>query len=253
MVAMGFGIMPMGAEDYPTILPTATFIKTDGTEETIVMAASSEGEGASESGSSYEGSAPLVGRFMANPSDVGMWNEYYEWRFYREGREDAPYLIRYEQDTEYTFVESGSHRIVCYAVFTQGNDTVAYTKEYWDGVGALELSISESKLEMPNAFSPNHDDINDIYKAKKGHQSIVEFHATIYNRWGQKLYEWNDPDGGWDGTYKGKDVKQGVYYVAVRARGADGRVFNIKRDVNLLRGYTETTGSTGSSTTGGDD
>ena len=39
----------------------------------------------------------------------------------------------------------------------------------------------------------------------------------------------------------GKDVKQGVYFVLVKAKGADGRKFNIRKDVNLLRGYTETT------------
>ena len=67
----------------------------------------------------------------------------------------------------------------------------------------------------------------------------MEFHAYIFNRWGQKLYEWDNPANGWDGTYKGKDVKQGVYFVLVKAKGADGRIFNIKKDVNLLRGYTE--------------
>ncbi|CCZ11253.1 putative uncharacterized protein [Prevotella sp. CAG:1092] len=92
---------------------------------------------------------------------------------------------------------------------------------------------------MPNAFSPNGDGINDIYKAKEGYQSIVEFHAYIFNRWGQKLYEWTDPAGGWDGKYKGKDVAQGVYYCLVKAKGADGRKYDIKTDVNLLRGYTE--------------
>lgn len=92
---------------------------------------------------------------------------------------------------------------------------------------------------MPNAFSPNGDGINDIYKAKEGYQSIVEFHAYIFNRWGQKLYEWTDPAGGWDGKYKGKDVAQGVYYCLVKANGADGRKYDIKTDVNLLRGYTE--------------
>mgnify|MGYP003523684836 CR=1 FL=1 len=35
-------------------------------------------------------------------------------------------------------------------------------------------------------------------------------------------------------------IKQGVYYVLVKAKGADGRKFNIRRDVNLLRGYDET-------------
>ena len=129
-----------------------------------------------------------------------------------------------------------------WATFVQGTDTVAYTNEYWQSEGSpLSISIAESKLEMPNAFSPNGDGINDVYKAKSGYQSLVEFQATIFNRWGQKLYSWNDPAGGWDGKFNGQDVKQGVYYVLVKARGADGRKFNIRRDVNLLRGYTETT------------
>ena len=73
----------------------------------------------------------------------------------------------------------------------------------------------------------------------------MEFHAYIFNRWGQKLYEWTDPADGWDGKYLGKDVKQGVYYVLVKAKGADGRKYDIKKDVNLLRGYTETSGNGG--------
>ena len=101
----------------------------------------------------------------------------------------------------------------------------------------LKLSISESKLEMPNAFSPNGDGINDVYKAKEGWQSIIEFKGYIFNRWGQKLFEWHNPAEGWDGKYQGKDVKQGVYFCLVKAKGADGQVFNIKTDVNLLRTY----------------
>ena len=100
--------------------------------------------------------------------------------------------------------------------------------------------VLTSQLIMPNAFSPNHDQINDIYKVKE-YQNIVEFRATIFNRWGQKLYEWTKIDEGWDGTYRGKDVKQGTYFVLVKARGADGKTYNIRKDVNLLRGYTEGT------------
>ena len=160
---------------------------------------------------------------------------------YRQGKRDNPYMIRYDENTHSTFTESGSHLIELWATFTQGNDTVSYTDEYWNtGATPLSVSIYESKLEFPNAFSPNGDGINDIYKAKNGYKSIVEFHATVFNRWGQKLYSWDDPAGGWDGKFNGKDVKQGVYFVLVKARGADGRKFNIKRDVNLLRGYTET-------------
>ncbi len=217
--------MAMLADEVPTINPTATFQTPDG----------------DETGTSYSGSAPLTVRFTANAEHVGSWTSHYEWRFMLEGQ-TTPYLVRYEEDTEYTFLKAGLHRIELYATFIQGNDTVAYTEDYWKDAEPITVSISESKLEMPNAFSPNGDGINDVYKAKSGYQSLVEFHAYIFNRWGQKLYEWTDPAGGWDGKYKGSDVKPGVYFVLVKAKGADGRKFNIKRDVNLLRGYTEGTG-----------
>ena len=213
------------ADEVPTIDPQATFT-TD------------EGE---ETGTSYSGSAPLTVVFHANAENVGMYTPHYEWRFTKEG-ETQPYLVRYEEETEYTFTETGSHRIVLYATFINGNDTVAYTKDYWQDAQPITIQISESKLEMPNAFSPNGDGINDIYRAKNNYQSIVEFDAYIFNRWGQKIYEWHDPAGGWDGKFNGKDVKQGVYFVLVKAKGADGRKYNIKKDVNLLRGYTESNG-----------
>lgn len=213
-------------DEIPTISPTATYITDEGEEEN----------------SNMSGNAPLVGRFQANPQNVGEYSANYEWRFTFDG-ESTPYLTRYEENTEYTFTKAGTHNIVVYATFINGNDTIAYTQEYWDEIGPMRVTISESKLEMPNAFSPNGDGINDIYKAKDGYQSIIEFHAYIFNRWGQKLYEWDDPAGGWDGKYNGKDVKQGVYFVLVKAKGADGRTFNIRRDVNLLRGYTEESGT----------
>lgn len=213
-------------DEIPTISPTATYVTDEGEEEN----------------SNMSGNAPLVGRFQANPQNVGKYSANYEWRFTIDG-ESTPYLTRYEENTEYTFTKAGTHNIVVYATFVNGNDTIAYTQEYWDEIGPMRVTISESKLEMPNAFSPNGDGINDIYKAKDGYQSIIEFHAYIFNRWGQKLYEWDDPAGGWDGKYNGKDVKQGVYFVLVKAKGADGRTFNIRRDVNLLRGYTEESGT----------
>ncbi len=213
------------ADEVPTIDPQATFT-TD------------EGE---ETGTSYSGSAPLTVVFHANAENVGMYTPHYEWRFTKEG-ETQPYLVRYEEETGYTFTEAGSHRIVLYATFINGTDTVAYTKDYWQDAQPITIQISESKLEMPNAFSPNGDGINDIYRAKNNYQSIVEFDAYIFNRWGQKIYEWHDPAGGWDGKFNGKDVKQGVYFVLVKAKGADGRKYNIKKDVNLLRGYTESNG-----------
>lgn len=94
-----------------------------------------------------------------------------------------------------------------------------------------------SHIDIPNGFSPNGDDINEILRVKSSTTGITEFRAIIYNRWGQKLYEWTDLDGGWDGTYNGSPVKQGTYFVLIKAKGSDGQTHTIKRDVNLLRGY----------------
>ena len=169
--------------------------------------------------------APLTVRFAANPTetegDVG-----YEWRFTREG-EEKPFMTRYEETTTYEFKQSGMTKVELYVTMA-GYDEAELTATF-------SISITNSMLEMPNAFSPNGDGVND--KAKENHKSIVEFHAYIFNRWGQKIYDWTDINGGWDGTWNGKDVKDGTYYVLVKAKGADGINYEIKKDVNVLRKY----------------
>lgn len=171
--------------------------------------------------------APLTVRFAANPTetegDVG-----YEWRFTREG-EEKPFMTRYEETTTYEFKQSGMTKVELYVTMA-GYDEAELTATF-------SISITNSMLEMPNAFSPNGDGVNDIYKAKENHKSIIEFHAYIFNRWGQKIYDWTDINGGWDGTWNGKDVKDGTYYVLVKAKGADGINYEIKKDVNVLRKY----------------
>lgn len=214
-------------ENVPAISPTATITTATGESQEVTE---------------YSGSAPLKVHFAPNVENPEGYEAYYEWRFYKEGTSvEEPYLVRHEEETDFTFNEAGGHGIALIAYFMNGNDTIVkYDADYWADATPIRISISTSKLEFPNAFSPNGDGMNDVYRAKTDYQSIVEFKAVIYNRWGQKLYEWNDPAGGWDGTYKGNPVKQGVYYVQVTAKGADGRRFNIKKDVNLLRTFDQT-------------
>ena len=211
-------------ENMPAISPTATITTATGETQEVTE---------------YSGSAPLQVHFAPNVENPEGYEAYYEWRFYKEGTSiEEPYLVRHEEETDFTFNEAGGHCIALIAYFMNGNDTIVkYDTDYWMDATPIRISISTSKLDFPNAFSPNGDGMNDIYRAKTDYQSIVEFKAVIYNRWGQKLYEWNNPAGGWDGTFKGNPVKQGVYYVQVTAKGADGRRFNIKKDVNLLRTF----------------
>lgn len=178
--------------------------------------------------------APLEVTFKANPSDLDDDVTYsYEWRFVEDGYTD-PFIVRYEEETTYEFRESGTFLVSLY---------VSYGTEEAELISTISITISTSILEMPNAFTPNGDGINDVYCAKSNHQSIVEFKAYIFNRWGHKIYEWSDIDGGWDGTQGGKPAKPGVYFVLVKAKGADGTDYNIRRDVNLIRDYVESSDS----------
>lgn len=198
-----------------------------------------------ETTSIEDGQAPLTVRFQANPSDLGAYTPFYEWHLRKATTEGnsktvTEIFMRNDEDTEYTFMESGSFTMTLKTRVTKPDDISDL-----DSV-SITINIAESKLEMPNAFSPNNDGINDIYRAKPDYKSIISFKAIILNRWGQKLYEWNDPAGGWDGKFHGSDVKQGVYFVLVEAKGADGKDYVFKKDVNLLRGYVNNGNTNGS-------
>ncbi len=174
--------------DEPIFFPTATYVDSLGVEIPIEEKLTHE--------------APLDVTFMANGQNTEGRNISYEWHFRMEG-EETDYIVRYEENMDYTFTNAGT-----------------------------------THLKMPNAFTPNDDGRNDTYHPMT-HESLVEFHAYIYNRYGQLLYDWTNPDAdGWDGTYRGKPVKEGVYFVLVKAKGADGVEYNIRKDINLLRGYT---------------
>lgn len=90
-------------------------------------------------------------------------------------------------------------------------------------------------LDMPTAFSPNGDGVNDeigLY-----HKAIKEvYEYKIFNRWGQVVFDGgDDPDQVWDGRFKGADQELGVYVVLVKGRGAYDTEFEFKKNITLLR------------------
>ena len=212
---IGFFLLCMAIDMHADFNPTAYYII--------------DGEEMESTDAITDAQAPLSVTFRANPRGVGRGGSD-GWRFVESG-EHAPFLTRYEQDTEYEFRESGLTSVQLWVSYDVGLEA--------ELVSTINVSISTSLLEMPNAFSPNGDGVNDIYKAKDNHRSIVEFHAYIFNRWGVQLFDWTDINGGWDGTYKGSPVADGVYFCLVKAKGADGKTYNIRKDVNILRQYIE--------------
>jgi gliding motility-associated-like protein len=89
---------------------------------------------------------------------------------------------------------------------------------------------------IPNVFTPNGDGVNDILKITA--TGLAAVHAEIYNRWGQKEYEWNTIDGGWDGhSATGLPAPEGTYYMILIATGADKNktTTEIRQSFTLLR------------------
>lgn len=74
---------------------------------------------------------------------------------------------------------------------------------------------------IPNAFTPNGDQLNDTFKPKMVFLTDDGYQMQIYDRWGQKIFETNDPNIGWDGTFQGNPMAPGMFVYVIRFRIPD--------------------------------
>ncbi len=88
-------------------------------------------------------------------------------------------------------------------------------------------------LDVPNAFTPTKGDANSVLYVRGYGISQLKF--TIWNRWGQKVFETNDQNKGWDGTFKGVMQPMDVYVYTLSATFFDGVEVNKKGDITLIR------------------
>ena len=172
---------------------------------------------------SLGGSAPAEIEFQAYYTDAV---EHKEWVFSRDAEFSEIELRLNEDNVVHTFQENGTF----YVKFVGSNMDGTCEAES----EVFQVAIGESRLECPNAFSPNATEgINDEWKVS--YKSIVSFSCWIFDRYGNQMCSFTDPAMGWDGKYKGKFVKPGVYYYVIEARGADGKEYKMKGDINILK------------------
>lgn len=86
---------------------------------------------------------------------------------------------------------------------------------------------------VPNAFSPNGDGVNDILYVRGNNISQLEL--IVYNRYGQKVFETNSMNEGWDGTMNGRELNAGVFGYYLEANFTDGTKQVEKGDITLVR------------------
>lgn len=87
---------------------------------------------------------------------------------------------------------------------------------------------------LPSAFSPNGDGLNERFRIENlGEEKILQF--SIFNRWGQEVYDDPGNNAGWDGMFKGEPAPAGVYNYIIRLSSPQGFVRVLKGALTLVR------------------
>ena len=127
-------------------------------------------------------------------------------------------------------LESGYDAIISLTVTAANGCSDSYT--------ALIKTLDQFLLYVPNSFSPNNDGINDVFIPKVRGADLKDYTFSIYNRWGEQVFETTQINEGWDGSFNEADgdVQSGVYVWSIVMK-RDENAGKIQRfgHVTLLR------------------
>lgn len=134
----------------------------------------------------------------------------------------------FEQNPMHTFSDTGVASIQLIATHPSGcQDTL---------IRLIDI-VPDYSFYLPNAFTPNEDNVNDGFMGAGMFWTFQEYDMKIFNRWGEMIFETSDPFEAWNGRKNntGKYVKNGVYVCKVRIRGPRGEVRFYETLVTLIR------------------
>jgi len=127
---------------------------------------------------------------VSQPEGVYLWNN---------GSTDSTYMVKQEGYYEVSVSNSCG---------TLSDDFTVYYQD------------CNECIHIPTAFSPNGDGHNDYFHVF--HDCLItDFHLHIYNRWGQQVFETDDPDGVWDGKFLGKNLSVDVFTYTINYSKTD--------------------------------
>jgi gliding motility-associated-like protein len=129
-----------------------------------------------------------------------------------------------EVNPQHLFNATGTYNVCLTAINAAGcNDSICMAVS----------AIINPLLDVPSAFTPGKFGINGIISVKGF--GIKQMQWTIYNRWGQKVFESGSPSNGWDGYYKGKLQQMDVYTYTLDVIFSDGTKTRKVGDITLIR------------------
>lgn len=103
------------------------------------------------------------------------------------------------------------------------------------GYDTVNIKVYEGPTYyIPNAFTPNGDGLNDIFKPTSPAIAKTEY-FRIFNRWGKMVFSTNQNNKGWDGKLEGKEQPVGAYVWIIRGVDKFGKIVEQKGTVTVLR------------------
>jgi len=102
---------------------------------------------------------------------------------------------------------------------------------------SLVITVFERELlfELPNAFTPDNDGINDTFKPLSNGPVFDSYQMYIFNRWGKRVFMTQDPNEAWDGRLNGKPAPADLYGYFIQYTLIDGVSGREKGEITLLR------------------
>ncbi len=177
-----------------------------------------------------------VAKFQWSPNPVRMFNTEVEFanqsflghEYYWTFQDGIPATSTVERPKiQFPDGVTGSYEVTLYVTSEHGcMDTITRVVDV----------LPEVLIYAPTAFTPDGDEHNQNWNVSIEGIDIYSYNLTIYNRWGEIIWESNDASIGWDGTYNGKLVQAGTYAWKIEARDGlnDGKyVWN--GHMNVLR------------------
>ena len=127
----------------------------------------------------------------------------------------------------YQFKEEAGEYEVCLSLTNQNGCS--------DDVCNYVIIKEEINVFIPNTFTPDFDNLNEIFKPIIKLDMVVEYSFVIYDRWGELIFSTMSAERGWDGTYKGKFAPTGLYVYKIKIKDTNNEYHNYFGNVNLLK------------------
>ncbi len=141
-------------------------------------------------------------------NSIGATSWYYDF-----GVEDDQNDIFTEREPIYRYNNEGKYNVIQIVENEYGCQDTTYNSVNVE---------SYNTFYIPNAFTPNGNDLNELFNIAGTNINPNTFEMRIYDRWGKQLFYTTDINQGWDGTYKGEIVPQGSYTYIIKFEDSQG-------------------------------